>query len=456
MHTRLGDLRQPAPVAWEESPSGERSSVACAWRVLEGGRFGFEVTARDPGRRLVIDPGLIWSKLFGGSSDDDPGYDAIAVSAGGNINVAGVAVSTDFPTTVGAYQTTLMGNGTCDAWVARFAPSGVLLWSTYLGGIGFEWARGLAIGPNDTVTVVGSTSSANFPFVAGFDSSFNGLGGLSVGDGFLATFNPALAGIAQLTWSTLLGGFNDDRLNSVAVDASGIVTAAGWTYSFNIPGITPPNAFRSAPQGSQDAIVCRFNPALVGNAQLVWFTFLGGSTNDYIGPIAVEPNGQVVIHGETSSSNFPTRTRSSRPTEAAPGTRSSPCSTRRCLPRASSSIRPTSADPATRTMAASPSTRRAASRSAAGRARRTFRPRPLRTTRRGTAGSTRTSRASTRRSRPRASSCSRPSSAVRSTTASTTSSSTPRARSTRSGQSARRTSRRPPAPSSRRSRAARR
>jgi hypothetical protein len=227
------------------------------------------------------------------------------MSGGGNVNLSGVVVSTTFPVTPGAYQITLQGMGTWDNWVARFDPSGTLLWSTYFGGNGWEWARGLSIGPNDTVTTVGSTSSTNFPFVNGFDSTHNGTGGGGWGDAFLATFQPALSGVSQLTWSTLLGGSADDRLNSCVVDASGVVTAAGWTYSSNIPGIAVPNAFQPTFQGIQDAIVVRMNPALSGNAQLVWFTFLGGSTNDYLGPVALRLNGQVAVHGGTKSLNYP-------------------------------------------------------------------------------------------------------------------------------------------------------
>lgn len=305
MRTQFGKLRHSAPVAWEETSTGGREPVACAWRIFDDDRCGFEVAGRNPARRLVIDPGLYWSNLFGGVLDEDPSIGAIALSAGGNVNLAGVVVSTTFPVTVGAYQTILQGAGTWDNWVARFSPAGNLLWSTYFGGNGWEYARSVAIGPNDTVTTVGSTSSTNFPFVSGFDSSHNGTGGGGWGDAFLATFNPALAGAAQLTWSTLLGGINDDRLNSVAVDSTGIVTAAGWTYSTDIPGVTPPNAFQPMLQGVQDSIIVRMNPALPAASQLLLFTFLGGSSNDYIGPIAVRSNGQIVVHGATKSFNYP-------------------------------------------------------------------------------------------------------------------------------------------------------
>jgi hypothetical protein len=306
MRTRFGDLRHTAPVAWEETEAGGQEPVPCSWRVYGEGRCGFVTPLRDLSRRLVIDPGIVWSTLFGGAQDENPNPSAIAMSANGNVNVAGVAVSTTFPTTVGAYQTVLQGAGTWDNFVSRFNPAGALVWSTFLGGSGWERARDIAVGPGDQVTIVGSTSSSNFPMVAAFDSSFNGNGPQVWGDAFLARFNPAAVGLAQLTWCTFLGGASDDRLNSVEVDAAGIVTASGWSYSFNCPGITPPNAFQLF-QGFQDGMIARFNPALSGNAQLTWFTFLGGSTYDYLGRMAVAPGGQVIVQGGSlwDSLNYP-------------------------------------------------------------------------------------------------------------------------------------------------------
>jgi hypothetical protein len=304
MRTALGDFRHTAPVAWEEGADGGRIPVACAWRVLGEDRVRFEVTGRDPKRRLVIDPGVLWSTVAGGTQNEFPGSNGMAVNASGGVDLAGITTSSDFPTTTGAYSGTLSGANTWDTWVARYDNQGNVQWATYLGGTGWEWAYGIAAAPGNTIAICGVTSSANFPTVNAFDSTYNLAGPNAWGDAFLAILNPALTSGAQLTWSTFFGGSNDDRLNSISVDGGGIVTAAGWTYSNNVPGIAPPNPYQTF-QGGQDGMVCRLNPALSGSSQLLWMTWIGGSGQDFFGPHVLLPGGRVVVEGGTASGNYP-------------------------------------------------------------------------------------------------------------------------------------------------------
>ena len=85
---------------------------------------------------------LVYSTYLGGS-DGDEAY-AIAVDSSGNTYVAGLTYSTDFPTQ-SPYQGTLAG-GECDAFITKLNPAGsALVYSTYLGGNGYEEARAIAV-----------------------------------------------------------------------------------------------------------------------------------------------------------------------------------------------------------------------------------------------------------------------------------------------------------------------
>jgi len=107
---------------------------------------------------------LIYSTYLGGSGGKFVGdaATAIAVDGIGDAYVAGSAVSSDFPVTPGAFQSTLMGSR--DAFVTKLNPTGTsLLYSTYLGGNNSSSASGIALDGVGNAFVAGATSSTNFP-----------------------------------------------------------------------------------------------------------------------------------------------------------------------------------------------------------------------------------------------------------------------------------------------------
>src|SRR5207249_1012750 len=147
-------------------------------------RVGFRVTAYDPSRPLVIDPVIIYSTYLGGVGNDNAS--AVAVDAAGNAYVTGITSSTiNFPTTAGAFQTTL--GSTHKAFVTKFNPTGAaLVYSTYLGGSGTERGHGIAVDALGNAYVTGRTSATDFPTTA--DAFQSTLGGNS--DAFVTKLNP--------------------------------------------------------------------------------------------------------------------------------------------------------------------------------------------------------------------------------------------------------------------------
>src|SRR5205807_227024 len=114
---------------------------------------------------------LLYSTFLGGSGLDEAR--GIALDASTHVYVAGMTFSTDFPTTQGAYQTT--NHGGKDAFVAELNPTGNgpsdLVYSTYLGGSGFDQANGIGIDLLGNVYVTGSTDSTDFPVSNAFQST---------------------------------------------------------------------------------------------------------------------------------------------------------------------------------------------------------------------------------------------------------------------------------------------
>ena len=238
--------------------------------------------------------GLVYSTYLGGSSEDEGR--GIALDATGNAYVTGNTASTNFPTTVGAFQST-HAPGTYDAFVAKVNPTGsALAYSTYLGGSGLDVGLGIAVDAIDNAYVTGSTGSANFPTVGAVQTTIAG-----DEDAFVTKLSPTGS---ALVYSTYVGGSSDDRGYGIAVDALANPNAyvTGYTRSTNFP--TTVGAFQTTAAGSQDAFVTKLNTT--GSA-FVYSTYLGGSNEEGGLGIAVDalPNPSAYVTGYTVSSDFP-------------------------------------------------------------------------------------------------------------------------------------------------------
>jgi hypothetical protein len=109
--------------------------------------------------------GLAYSAYLGGGGGADQG-NAIAVDGAGYAYITGCTISSDFPTTAGAFQTTNRGGE--NAFVTRVVGAGTdLVYSTYLGGSIVDCGNGIAVDAAGNAYVTGSTESTNFPTSSG-------------------------------------------------------------------------------------------------------------------------------------------------------------------------------------------------------------------------------------------------------------------------------------------------
>jgi hypothetical protein len=161
---------------------------------------------------------------LGGSVGAPEEVSAIAVSAAGDITVAGTTSSANFPVTPGAFQTTLSGQ--TDGFVTRFDISWGLVASTYLGGALSDGINAVACDFHVYCYVTGFTSSQDFPVRNPLQNS--NAGGM---DAFVLKLNTSL----QPVFGTYLGGSGSDAGNAIAVDAETSIIVAGQTGSWDFP-----------------------------------------------------------------------------------------------------------------------------------------------------------------------------------------------------------------------------
>jgi beta-propeller repeat-containing protein len=167
----------------------------------------------------------------------------IAVDSDGNAYVTGWTSSPDFPTAnplqpeIGDFPCAVF---TCnlDAFVAKLNPSGTaLLYSTYLGGSGFDMGLSIAVDPAGNAYVTGLTGSSDFPTQNPLQSAPGG--GF---DSFVAKLN---ATGTALVYSTYLGGSGDENTGlylwaaDIAIDNVGNAFMTGYTSSPDFPTANP-------------------------------------------------------------------------------------------------------------------------------------------------------------------------------------------------------------------------
>jgi len=231
---------------------------------------------------------LVYSTYLGGSRDDFGR--GIAVDPSGNAYITGRTLSVDFPT---ANPLQSSNRGSFDIFMAKLNPMGsALVYSTYLGGSGFDTGRSISVDADGNTYTTGYTSSVNFPTANPLQPNFGGSD-----DAFVVKLDSTGS---RLVYSTYLGGSRSDKGHGIAVDAGGNAYVTGQTRSTNFPTANP---LQSSNGGFTDAFVTKLNS--VGSA-LLYSTYLGGSRVDEGRGIAVDKDGSAYVVGRTFSSNFPT------------------------------------------------------------------------------------------------------------------------------------------------------
>ena len=326
------------PYAYQEI-GGRKVEVPIHFRILDNGRYTFEIGEYDRSKTLIIDPTIVWSKylrlngdgydygldivldaydniyVVGTVESQSAGYsedsyndvfiskfdsygntiwttffggqyndwgNSIILDTSGNIYVTGSTNSDNFPVTDGTAV-----SGYWDVYVSKFDSSGNLVWSTLLGGDDNDFTYSIGIDSIDNIYITGATKSLNFPTTDGSTNS----GDFDV---FIAKYNSN--GVRQ--WSKLLGGSGGEAANSIAIDSSDNIYITGDTGSYDFP-VTNGSSYSG---GVVDAYIMKYDT----NGNMIWSTLLGGSDFDKSMFVAVENSGNIYIMGFSNSSNFPT------------------------------------------------------------------------------------------------------------------------------------------------------
>jgi uncharacterized protein (TIGR03437 family) len=240
------------------------------------------------------DGSLIFATYVGGSADELYETHNLALDSYGNAYIGASTLSTDFPTTPGAFSRTHNGNGRDgtgartnypgDGVIAKISSNGTrLLASTFLGGRFGDAIEGLAVDSDGYVHVTGGTYSDNFPVSPGsYQKALKGT---------INSFYVELSSdLSTLIYGTYIGG-GQDAGRTMAVDGSG---AAYFGGEADIAGFPVRNALQPVYGGGGDAFLAKIAPSSKTGAPC-YFTGSVVNAGSYLP--GVVPGGLISIFG---------------------------------------------------------------------------------------------------------------------------------------------------------------
>lgn len=248
--------------------------------------------------KLTTTGSILWATQFGNIFNCK--INGIAVDATNSFYISGatnggngfIESNPNFPTTP---------QGFSEGFITKFNVANQIVWSSYIGGNGFDLANDVAVNKNGAAVVIGTTeSTANFPLLNPTTTGGTFGGGSVGGDAFISAFSAN----GTYLFGTYLGGTDDEEGFGITVDDNNYIYATGTSFSSNnawlAPSNNPTGTFTQSNNnlGNNDVFITTFD----NNFNQVWGTFFGGNRIDEGNAVAVDNiNNKLYVTGWTTS-----------------------------------------------------------------------------------------------------------------------------------------------------------
>ncbi|MEB3271931.1 MAG: Calx-beta domain-containing protein [Synechococcus sp.] len=210
--------------------------------------------------RLSADGIPVWTRLLG--TEQEERATALARGLDGSLYVAG--------STNGALHEAV-NSGSSDAFLSKYDPNGLRLWTRLLGGVSADGATGVVVANDGAIYICGST-----------EGTLQEQASAGGGDAFVSKFGPD----GSHLWSRLVGSTDFDAARSITVGRNGNVFVAGMTAG----------SFDGQPnRGQRDGFLSQFS----ADGTRLTTQWLGTAAADGITAAAAAPDGSIVLSGDS-------------------------------------------------------------------------------------------------------------------------------------------------------------
>ena len=191
----------------------------------------------------------------------------------------------------------------CDVFVTKFDSTGKLIWSTLLGGPGYDRAYAVEVDAQGFV-YIGGRAGIGFPVTPGAaQTTFQGGSVPLYGDedGFVCKLRPDGS---ALVYCTYFGTTDYNIVRDIDIDQNGAVyIASSTTVEFPPSDTYFQGTYQPSKRPGLDCVVAKLNTS--GSA-FVWATYLGSARDDGTQPsVRVDGQGNVWYVGGVESPNMP-------------------------------------------------------------------------------------------------------------------------------------------------------
>jgi len=229
-----------------------------------------------------------WNWARSGTGNGSVEGSTVTTDSFGNIYVSGYYSSDNM--TIGTVVLQNLGLSFNDGFLAKYDPSGNLIWAKRFGGTSNDRGTSVATDKTGNVFLTGYFYSPTIIF--GTDTLKNAG---NVGDIFIVKFD----GLGNILWAKREGGVGLEIPHSIHIDGTNNIVVAGRFSSNSITfGTTT-----LLQAGSMDVFIVKYNPA----GDILWAKGAGGGSNDEGYSLSSDPSGNIYLAGYfTQPANFGT------------------------------------------------------------------------------------------------------------------------------------------------------